>query len=62
MTRVERTAAKRVAALVERLAGGVRGNLPRDVRVEVEPGRLTLVGRRLRARSLTDARLRSVVR
>lgn len=62
MTRVDRAAAARVAKLIERLAAGARDDLPRDVRVEVGDDRVTLVGRRLRARSLTDARLRSLVR
>ena len=60
--RVERAAAARVARAVAGLAEALRDDLPRDVRVEVDGDRLALVGRRLRARSLTDARLRSARR
>lgn len=58
--RIERAVARRVTKLIATLADRARDNLPRDVRVEVGDDRVTLIGRRLRARSLSDARLRSI--
>ena len=58
--RIERGVARHLARVVERLAARARDTLPPDVRVEAVEDALVLTGRRLRARSLTDARLRGV--
>jgi hypothetical protein len=48
--------------VIERLADGVRGDVPGDVEVTVEPAGVVLSGKRLRARMVTDARLRVVAK
>lgn len=62
IARVERAVARRVSVAIGALAARARETLPRDVRVEAGEDGITLTGRRLRARSLTDARLRNVGR
>lgn len=59
--RIERAVAERVARVIDRLATRARETLPDDVRIETGEDGLVLIGRRLRARSLTDARLRGVI-
>lgn len=56
----ERIGARRVARVVERLAEAARDEVPPDVRVASESGAVVLSGRRLRARSMDDARLRGI--
>jgi len=56
----ERVGAKAVAAAAERLTEAAQDQVPRDVRVAREGTDVVLSGRRLRARSLDDPRLRGL--
>lgn len=60
--RVQAAVASHLSRVIAVLADRARETLPRDVRVEVGDEGLTLVGRRLRARRLSDARLRNIGR
>lgn len=54
----ERTGARAVAAAVERIARAAQDDAPGDVVVVQEGSTVVLSGRKLRARSIDDARLR----
>lgn len=56
----ERAGARRVAKVAERLAEAATDEVPRDVRVTREGAAVVLSGRRLRVRSMDDARLRGI--
>ncbi|MFS0737177.1 hypothetical protein ABC347_09020 [Sphingomonas sp. 1P06PA] len=60
MTRIERAAGKAVARAIAGLAAAARDELPGDIAVSTEPGRLVLTGKRLARRMLDDARLRAI--
>lgn len=53
-----RIGARRVERVVGRLAEAMRDEVPGDVAVTREGGAVVLAGRRLRARSMDDPRLR----
>lgn len=55
-----RAGARRVAAMCVRLAEAAGDEVPRDVAVTVEEDCVVLTGRRLGARSLSDARMRGI--
>lgn len=56
----DRIGARRVARVVDRLAEAAAAEVLGDVRVTREAGTVVLSGRRLRVRSIDDARLRGV--
>lgn len=60
MKRIERVAARAVARAIAGMAAAARDELPADIAVSAEPGRLVLTGKRLARRMLDDARLRAI--